>query len=50
MATKHPTETQGMDTGPSSQAMVEYDQGNLSRAVELLLPLRHRLMETRGSD
>ncbi|KAG7275948.1 hypothetical protein CRUP_037239 [Coryphaenoides rupestris] len=32
------------------QAMVEYDQGNYSRAVELLHPLRYRLREMGGSD
>ena len=32
------------------QAMVEYDQGNYSRAVELLQPIRYRLNEIGGSD
>ncbi|CAL8292402.1 unnamed protein product [Boreogadus saida] len=35
---------------PMCQAMVEYDQGNYSRAVELLQPIRYRLNEIGGSD
>lgn len=32
------------------QALVEYDQGNYSRAVELLHPVRYRVTEIGGSD
>ncbi|CAL8292406.1 unnamed protein product [Boreogadus saida] len=35
---------------PLSQAMVEYEQGDYSRAVELLQPLRYGRMETGGLD
>ena len=35
---------------PMCQAMVEYDQGNYSRTVELLQPIRYRLNEIGGSD
>lgn len=32
------------------QAMMEYDQGNYNRAVELLYPLRYRVVGVGGSD
>ncbi|KAM8892785.1 tetratricopeptide repeat protein 38 [Spinachia spinachia] len=32
------------------QAMMEYDQGNYNRTVELLYPLRYRVVEMGGSD
>lgn len=32
------------------EAMTEYDQGNYNRTVELLYPLRYRLVEMGGSD
>ncbi|KAF3689072.1 Tetratricopeptide repeat protein 38 [Channa argus] len=32
------------------QAMMEYDQGNYSQSVELLYPLRYRMVEIGGSD
>lgn len=32
------------------QAMIEYDQGNYNRAVELLYPLRYRVVDIGGSD
>uniref|UniRef100_A0A8C8M567 Tetratricopeptide repeat protein 38 n=1 Tax=Oncorhynchus tshawytscha TaxID=74940 RepID=A0A8C8M567_ONCTS len=35
---------------PMCQALLEYDQGNYSRAVELLQPIRYRMMEIGGSD
>ncbi|CAL8374930.1 unnamed protein product [Arctogadus glacialis] len=42
-----PSKTLGV---PLSQAMVEYEQGDYSRAVELLQPLRYGRMETGGLD
>jgi hypothetical protein len=35
---------------PMCQAMVEYEQGDYSRALELLQPLRYGRMETGGLD
>ncbi|KAM3869793.1 LOW QUALITY PROTEIN: tetratricopeptide repeat protein 38 [Diretmus argenteus] len=35
---------------PMCQALVEYDRGNYSRAVELLHPVRYRISEIGGSD
>ncbi|KAF7663176.1 hypothetical protein LDENG_00216370 [Lucifuga dentata] len=35
---------------PMCQAMLEYDQGNYSRAVELLHPVRYHMVEIGGSD
>lgn len=35
---------------PVCQAMAEYDQGNYSRAMELLYPVRYRMVEVGGSD
>ncbi|KAJ3595808.1 hypothetical protein NHX12_002222 [Muraenolepis orangiensis] len=35
---------------PLCEAMVEYDEGNYSRTVELLQPLRYRMMQIGGSD
>lgn len=35
---------------PMCQALMEYDQGNYSRAFELLYPLRYRMVEIGGSD
>lgn len=35
---------------PMCQAMVEYNQCNYSQAVELLYPLRYRIVEIGGSD
>lgn len=35
---------------PMCQALLEYDQGNHARAVELLLPLRYRIQAIGGSD
>lgn len=35
---------------PMCQAMMEYDQGNYNRAVELLYPLRYRMVDIGGSD
>ncbi|KAI5623874.1 tetratricopeptide repeat protein 38 isoform X1, partial [Silurus asotus] len=35
---------------PMCQAMVEYDEGNYSKTVELLKPLRYRFMQIGGSD
>ncbi|KAB5574786.1 hypothetical protein PHYPO_G00213090 [Pangasianodon hypophthalmus] len=35
---------------PMCQAMVEYDEGNYSKTVELLKPLRYRLTQIGGSD
>ncbi|KAM9481306.1 tetratricopeptide repeat protein 38 isoform 2-T2 [Clarias gariepinus] len=35
---------------PMCQAMVEYDEGNYSKTVELLKPLRYRLVQIGGSD
>ncbi|KAM6946264.1 tetratricopeptide repeat protein 38 [Aplochiton taeniatus] len=35
---------------PMCQALLEYDQGNYARTVELLLPLRYRLQAIGGSD
>ncbi|CAL8263023.1 unnamed protein product [Merluccius merluccius] len=35
---------------PLCQAMVEYDQGNYSRTVELLQPLRYHMAQIGGSD
>lgn len=32
------------------QAMMEYDQGNYSGTVELLYPLRYRMVDIGGSD
>lgn len=32
------------------RAMMEYDQGNYSRTVELLYPLRYRVVDIGGSD
>ncbi|KAI3371570.1 hypothetical protein L3Q82_024137, partial [Scortum barcoo] len=43
----HMAETIGV---PMCQAMMEYDQGNYSRAVELLYPLRYRVVRVGGSD
>ncbi|KAL7878637.1 hypothetical protein AOLI_G00096110 [Acnodon oligacanthus] len=41
------TQTIGL---PMCQALVEYDQGNYSKTVELLKPLRYRFIEIGGSD
>ncbi|KAG7214911.1 hypothetical protein INR49_005186 [Caranx melampygus] len=35
---------------PMCQAMMEYNQGNYSRTVELLHPLRYRMVDIGGSD
>ncbi|KAM7414183.1 hypothetical protein PAMA_019142 [Pampus argenteus] len=35
---------------PMCQAMMEYNQGNYSRSVELLYPLRYRMVDVGGSD
>ncbi|KAG7454285.1 hypothetical protein MATL_G00258000 [Megalops atlanticus] len=35
---------------PMCQALLEYDQGNFSKAVELLQPIRYRFREIGGSD
>ncbi|XP_067090654.1 tetratricopeptide repeat protein 38 isoform X1 [Osmerus mordax] len=35
---------------PMCQAVLEYDQGNFSRTVDLLLPLRYRAQQIGGSD
>ncbi|KAA8590612.1 hypothetical protein FQN60_014546 [Etheostoma spectabile] len=35
---------------PMCQAIMEYDQGNYNRAVELLYPLRYRVVDIGGSD
>ncbi|KAK3569802.1 hypothetical protein QTP86_004608 [Hemibagrus guttatus] len=35
---------------PMCQAMVEYDEGNYSKTVELLKPLRYRFTQIGGSD
>ncbi|XP_047452208.1 tetratricopeptide repeat protein 38 [Mugil cephalus] len=35
---------------PMCQAMMEYDQGNYNRAVEILYPLRYRVVDIGGSD
>uniref|UniRef100_UPI0037E88DDA tetratricopeptide repeat protein 38 n=1 Tax=Semicossyphus pulcher TaxID=241346 RepID=UPI0037E88DDA len=35
---------------PMCQAMIEYDQGNYNRAVELLYPLRYDIVKMGGSD
>lgn len=35
---------------PMCQAMMEYNQGNYSRSVELLYPLRYRMVGVGGSD
>ncbi|KAM9375880.1 tetratricopeptide repeat protein 38 isoform 2-T2 [Pholidichthys leucotaenia] len=35
---------------PICQAMVEYDQGNYNQAVDLLYPLRYRVVGVGGSD
>ncbi|XP_031138880.1 tetratricopeptide repeat protein 38 isoform X1 [Sander lucioperca] len=35
---------------PMCQAIMEYDQGNYNRSVELLYPLRYRVVEIGGSD
>ncbi|XP_044049993.1 tetratricopeptide repeat protein 38 isoform X2 [Siniperca chuatsi] len=35
---------------PMCQAMMEYDQGNYNRTVELLYPLRYRMVDIGGSD
>ncbi|XP_056137450.1 tetratricopeptide repeat protein 38 [Lampris incognitus] len=35
---------------PMCQALMEYDQGNYSRAVELLCPIRYRMVKIGGSD
>lgn len=35
---------------PMCQAMMEYNQGNYSRAMELLYPLRYRVVCVGGSD
>lgn len=35
---------------PMCQAMMEYDQGNYSQAVDLLHPLRYRIVNAGGSD
>lgn len=35
---------------PMCQAMVEYNQRNYSQAVELLYPLRYRIVDIGGSD
>uniref|UniRef100_A0A3Q3KE87 Tetratricopeptide repeat protein 38 n=1 Tax=Monopterus albus TaxID=43700 RepID=A0A3Q3KE87_MONAL len=35
---------------PMCQAMMEYDQGNYSQTVELLYPLRYRMVDIGGSD
>ncbi|CAL1596028.1 unnamed protein product [Knipowitschia caucasica] len=32
------------------QAMIEYDQGNYDQAMELLYPLRYRIVDIGGSD
>ncbi|XP_036376477.1 tetratricopeptide repeat protein 38 isoform X2 [Megalops cyprinoides] len=35
---------------PMCQALLEYDQGNFAKAVELLQPIRYRFREIGGSD
>lgn len=35
---------------PMCQAMMAYDQGNYSQAVDLLYPLRYRVVDIGGSD
>uniref|UniRef100_A0A672ZXM9 Tetratricopeptide repeat protein 38 n=1 Tax=Sphaeramia orbicularis TaxID=375764 RepID=A0A672ZXM9_9TELE len=35
---------------PMCQAMMEYDQGNYSQTVDLLHPLRYRIVDAGGSD
>lgn len=35
---------------PMCRALLEYDQGNYSQAVELLKPIRDRFVEIGGSD
>ncbi|XP_039664595.1 tetratricopeptide repeat protein 38 isoform X2 [Perca fluviatilis] len=35
---------------PMCQAIMEYDQGNYNRTVELLYPLRYRVVDIGGSD
>lgn len=35
---------------PMCQAMLEYNQGNYSQTVELLYPLRYRMVDIGGSD
>ncbi|XP_033940867.1 tetratricopeptide repeat protein 38 [Pseudochaenichthys georgianus] len=35
---------------PMCQAMMEYDRGNYNRTVDLLLPIRYRLVNIGGSD
>ncbi|XP_010767871.1 tetratricopeptide repeat protein 38 [Notothenia coriiceps] len=35
---------------PMCQAMMEYDRGNYNRTVDLLLPIRYRLVNMGGSD
>ncbi|KTF72533.1 hypothetical protein cypCar_00046674, partial [Cyprinus carpio] len=35
---------------PMCQALLEYDQGNYSQAVELLKPIKDRVVEIGGSD
>lgn len=35
---------------PMCQALVEYDQGNYGKTVELLKPLRYRFTDIGGSD
>uniref|UniRef100_A0AAQ5XI20 Tetratricopeptide repeat protein 38 n=1 Tax=Amphiprion ocellaris TaxID=80972 RepID=A0AAQ5XI20_AMPOC len=35
---------------PMCQAMMEYNQGNYNQAVELLYPLRYRMVDIGGSD
>lgn len=35
---------------PMCQAMIEYDQGNYNQSVELLYPLRYRIVNIGGSD
>ncbi|KAK5867755.1 hypothetical protein PBY51_012219 [Eleginops maclovinus] len=35
---------------PMFQAMMEYDQGNYNHAVDLLMPIRYRLVNMGGSD
>lgn len=35
---------------PMCQALLEYDEGNYSRTVELLQPIRYRMSAIGGSD
>lgn len=35
---------------PMCKAFIEYDQGNYSNAVELLYPLRYKIVDIGGSD